>query len=107
MNKLIAAALISFPLLSLAQSKHNLEVECFTRSDLALLLTEYGENPFAIGSTLRIDNRGADESFLIVFLNAKTQTWTIVEKSKNNLYCVLSAGSNFSLITKTTPTNSL
>jgi hypothetical protein len=107
MKKLIAALLLAFPILTVSQTKFNVEVECYTRKDLALLLTEYGEVPYAIGSTMRGDEKGVDESFLIVFINQKTQTWSIVEKSKNNLYCILSAGSNFNLITKATPVNSL
>lgn len=107
MKKLIAAVVLSLSSLAHSQVITKVEVECYTRQDLAKLLTEYNEVPFAIGSTMRMDEKGADESFLVVFVNPREKTWTIAEKTKNSLYCILSAGSDFNLITKSTPINSL
>ena len=89
-----------------SQITTKLEVECLTRKELAEILTEHSEVPFAIGTTLRIDSKGAEEGFMILFINPKTQTWTIVEKTSKNYYCILTAGSDFNLVTKSTPIKS-
>jgi len=82
----------------LAQSSI-MPVECGTMQDLTKVLAEYDEKPFAIAETIREDKGKIIQNHVLFFINTKTKTWTVAEKIKDNIYCVISAGQNFSLIT--------
>lgn len=86
-----------------AQVRTTVEVECFSLIELASLLNEYNEAPLSAGSILRGDEKGAVEHTMILFVNPKTKTWTLAEKTTKGLYCVLTAGSNFDFIRKEQP----
>jgi len=97
MKKFIFLFLLVFMLPVYSQSKKT-EVECFNLQDLAQTLVEFGEKPFAVGTTPRIDANGLKETTMIFFINPKTLSWTLVEKMDENSYCVMSAGYNFNLV---------
>ena len=86
-----------------AQVRTTVEVECFSLIELASLLNEYNEAPLSAGSILRGDEKSAVEHTMILFVNPKTKTWTLAEKTTKGLYCVLTAGSNFNFIQKEQP----
>ncbi len=98
MKKSIGVFFISLCLTSHAQIKTSVEVECLSLEQIVSVVTEFGEKPFMIGSTLRSDEKGVEESSMILFVNPQNRTWTVAEKNRTGLYCVLSAGSNMSII---------
>ena len=77
-----------------------LPVECATMKELTEVLAEYDEKPFAIATTQRATRGNAAENHVLFFVNSKTRSWTIAEKVSDNRYCVLSGGTNFSLVSE-------
>lgn len=77
-----------------------LPVECVTMRELTAVLAEYDEKPFAIAGTQRATQGNVAENHVLFFVNPKTRTWTIAEKVSDNKYCVLSGGTNFSLVSE-------
>jgi hypothetical protein len=75
---------------------------CMSFKELQLVLQEFGEIPFIRGLSHRDPNRlpGTETVSLVIFLNPKTGTWTIVEKVKTDRYCILGLGDNFELAPK-------
>ena len=100
MKKLFALITLCISTHLHAQVRTTVEVDCFTLIELASILNDYNETPVSIGSILRGDEKGAVEHTMILFVNPKTKTWTLAEKTTKGLYCILTAGSNFSLVQK-------
>jgi hypothetical protein len=88
---------------SFSQVATQLHVNCFTLKQLAEILVDFKEEPLAIGKVMRGNSTTIDEGEMILFVNSKTKSWTITEKHKSGLYCVLSGGSDFNLINKGDP----
>lgn len=97
MKKLITALLVSMCAGAQAQSAY-MPVECASLKELTAVLTEYEEKPFAVGETVR-DARGDKKTHVVLFfLNAKTGTWSVAEKVSDDIYCLISGGTNFFLV---------
>jgi len=97
MKKFIAMILISVCGAVQAQTAH-LPVECGSLKDLSAVLAEYEEKPFATGETTRLIRGDKKVHVVLFFLNAKTGTWSVAEKVSDDIYCILSGGTNFFLI---------
>lgn len=97
---LLTSLFLSF---SVSSQTRMMPVECGTLKDLSSVMVEYQEKPFAIGETTRMNNNGvAVQSAVIMFLNKKTSTWTIAEKIGSDMYCIISSGTNFSIVEQET-----
>lgn len=71
-----------------------LEVACFDRDSLALILTEYQESLVAT-AVLRRNNSNINN--VTVFVNSVTRTWTVVEQIRSDVYCVVATGNEFAI----------
>jgi hypothetical protein len=96
-KKLIIATLTTFCIGSQAQTAH-LPVECASLKELSAVLTEYEEKPFAVAETVRSVRGDKKTHVVLFFVNAKTGTWSVAEKVSDDIYCLLSGGTNFFLI---------
>ncbi|MFZ9878166.1 MAG: hypothetical protein ACO3EG_06375 [Chitinophagaceae bacterium] len=104
MKKIILFCMMQFLCFnSFSQVQTRLNVNCFTLTQLAEILVDFKEEPLGIGKVMRGNSTTIDESEMILFVNIKTGSWTVTEKHKSGLYCVLSGGNNFNLINKGDP----
>lgn len=68
---------------------------CTDKESMFNTLIEFGEEPFM---TMRSSTQSADglveEYPAVLFINAKTKTFTLVEQWNDNFFCVLALGNN-------------
>lgn len=94
MFKYVVAILLTFASFTSYSESSKVEVTCITPQDLEVILNKWKELPLARG----MSERAADDkskNMLVVFVNAKTKTWTIAERTSTGMYCILAAGSEF------------
>jgi len=103
MKKILLGGLLLYSSLAYSQAQSMLQVMCFPLKALAEVLAEFKEEPFIIGEVERADKNGSDAGTMILFVNRETKTWTVAEKHKSGLYCILTGGSKFSLVDKGNP----
>jgi hypothetical protein len=72
---------------------------CINSKDLAGTIDDFKEIPFVRGVSTPI-MEGAGASVLVIFANPTTGTFTIVERTGEDLYCVLAIGSSFEPVPK-------
>lgn len=94
MKKSIAVFALLLPIVAYSQII-SVPVLCVKLKEFAEAIKQYEEIPFIIGDT---ENNKKDKGHLILFVNHEKRTWTLVEKPSPDLYCVLSAGENLSVI---------
>ena len=70
------------------------QVMCLDRKDLTSTIDEFKEIPYVRGISTPFSEQDSKTS-LVVFLNPTTGTFTIVEKTGDNLYCILAVGGGF------------
>lgn len=97
MKKLFLVMLSSVCVYAQAQTAH-LPVECASLKELSAVLTEYEEKPFAVAETVRSVRGDKKTHVVLFFLNVKTGTWSVAEKVSDDIYCLLSGGTNFFLV---------
>ena len=69
---------------------------CVGEKDLAQTITEFEELSFAGGVSMRdLPGVGLVKNNLVIFVNPKTQSWTIVERFTKDMYCVIALGEGF------------
>lgn len=73
-----------------------LQVVCSSLAQLESMLKEYSEIPLARGLVTRENTT----SSLVIFVNPETQSFTVVEKTPNGLYCVLALGQKLEAVPK-------
>lgn len=101
MKYLILVVALLFSPLAFTQTRL-LPVECGTIKELSEAMVSFDEKPFATGETTRASGNRTINSVVIFFLNKKTGTWTVAEKIANDVYCIVSSGSNFVIINSET-----
>lgn len=80
-------------------TKFPTELICVDQQGLTETITEFEEIGFAGGVAMRdIHSVGLVENNLVIFVNPKTQSWTIVERFSKDLYCVLALGKDFRVL---------
>ena len=94
MRKLLLS-LVLIP--SLAYSSQEITVEfqsyCMTEPQLKNLLQKYNEKPmFKMASTRILSENMVKNSPTTLYANPKEGSWTLVEKSTEDLHCVIAAG---------------
>lgn len=67
------------------------QVVCAEYTQVESVIKEYAEIPVAIGLT----TRGTTSHPFVLYINPVTGSWTLVEKTPNELYCVMAVGDNF------------
>jgi len=71
------------------------QIHCVSREEVDAMLNQYEELPFVRGLSLREQNGIPMSNSVVLFVNAKTGTWTVVERTPDKKYCVISAGTKF------------
>ena len=69
---------------------------CVDQKGLTQTITEFEELSFAGGVSMRdVPGVGLVKNNLVIFVNPKTQSWTIVERFTKDMYCVIALGEGF------------
>jgi len=79
--------------LSWAEENVNIPALCTTIGVMDEVLDKYDELPLVRGKSVREGSAGTVENSLVVFMNAKTGTWTLIERTGER-YCVLAVGNS-------------
>ena len=71
------------------------ELVCGSEAGMSEVLDKYGEIPFATMTAFReIPGSGFTNNAMVIFVNPKTKTFTILEQLTKDVYCVVSLGDN-------------
>lgn len=95
------ATLLMMPMIAFSQTtqkeneKRDYKAYCLNIQSLDNLLAEFNELPFIRGKSVRKVGDQTFEMDLVIFVNPEKNTWTIVEKTPLNDYCVIAAGGLF------------
>lgn len=98
MIKNLISILLFLPCVAFSQTKDQktyYEVFCLDEASLEATLSDFGEIPFTRGISSR-DPIG--KVTLVIFVNPRTKSWTIVEKIDTNFYCALALGTDFQAV---------
>jgi hypothetical protein len=69
------------------------ELVCVGPNQLAETITDFEEIPFVGGVGVReVESVGIVENNIVVFVNPKTNSFTMVERFSKDLYCVIAIG---------------
>jgi hypothetical protein len=69
---------------------------CVDQKGISELITQFEELSFAGGVSMRdIPSVGIVQNNVVIFVNPKTMSFTIVERFSKDLYCVLALGEGF------------
>lgn len=69
---------------------------CVDKRGITQTITEFEELSFAGGVSMRdLPGVGLVKNNLVIFVNPKTQSWTIVERFTKDMYCVVAVGEGF------------
>jgi hypothetical protein len=68
---------------------------CVDAETLSKTVDEFKELPFARGISLDLGNAESAPQSLVIFVNPRTQTWTMVERVNDNQYCIMALGQKF------------
>ena len=91
------ALTVGFTNISIASdiTKFPTEMVCATEKALGSVLDEFEEIPFATMTSMReIPVLGMTANSMVIFVNPKTKSYTIVERIGKDLYCVVAIGEN-------------
>lgn len=72
---------------------------CLNSKDLTDTVDEFKEVPFVRGLSMPLLQNSAPLS-LVIFVNPETKSYTIVEKTGEDTYCILAVGSGFEPVPK-------
>ncbi len=104
MKNLLAACLL-VPCMALAAPPKTqpqaatFQTMCLGIQDLSETVAEFEELPYVRGISNPLAQDGARLS-LVIFVNPKTGSFTIVERTQDGLYCILAVGNNFEPVPK-------
>jgi len=69
---------------------------CVDKQGINQTIKEFEELSFAGGLSMRdLPGVGLVAHNLVIFVNPKTQSWTIVERFTKDMYCVVAVGEGF------------
>lgn len=99
MKKLLAI-LLMMPVIAFSQTDEKvtiktIQTECVDVKILNEIVAEFDELPFIRGLSNREVSKTVIQHSMVLFVNAKTGTWTVVEKTFDGLYCFLAVGTSF------------
>lgn len=76
------------------------ELVCADKDRITETIKEYGEEPVMKSLSIRETNSGLKTNVSILFVNPQTKTWTMVERFRDDLFCVTSLGTDASPFAK-------
>jgi hypothetical protein len=85
---------------SFAQTSTKIELSCFPLKDIILEVDKYGEVPLLLANSVREENNKTSNHSIIFLVNTETRSWTLLEKSKNENYCILAVGNYIAPVVK-------
>ena len=69
---------------------------CVDKQGINQTITEFEELSFAGGVSMRdLPGVGLVKNNLVIFVNPKNKSWTIVERFNKDMYCVVAVGEGF------------
>jgi len=69
---------------------------CVDKRGITQIITEFEELSFAGGVSMRdVSGVGLVANNLVIFVNPKTKSWTMVERFSKELYCIVAVGEGF------------
>lgn len=74
------------------------QVHCVGRGEIDKVLNDYDEYPFVRGFSIREYNGVPTNNSIVLFVNATTGTWTLVERTPDRKYCIISTGTKFEAV---------
>jgi hypothetical protein len=75
-----------------SQQQPTVPVECAGEDGLMAMLKEYQEKPMLIGTSTRRQGGQSWDFPVVLFTNASTGSWTLVEEHGPDLYCAVAMG---------------
>lgn len=95
MKTTLAAMLMMVPLIAVPKEENNpgekiipFSAHCMDLQRMDEILNEFDELPLVRGKSFRDENYNS----IVVFMNQKTKTFTILEKIDQKTYCAISVG---------------
>ena len=75
---------------SLAAGVIKQDILCGSEKQMSKMLSEFEEKPMLMMTSERFDTKEAN--MMVLFVNPKTRTYTLVEERNTTLYCVIATG---------------
>ncbi len=82
-----------FPLFAQSEIIYPTQLVCVTAQELVPVLEKYQEKPILKFSSHRVVGNSQGHLQSVLYMNPTTKTWTLVEQWAEDLYCVVSIGS--------------
>ena len=92
MKKLLIS-LLFLPTIAFANELVLFQAMCLDRETMQKVLSDNNEEPFATGVGHRVSGDTKVFHPAVMFVNSKTGSWTLVEITSENMYCITSVGS--------------
>jgi len=93
MMKKLLSTLLFLPALAIGQVESvYFESICVPQKDLEASMMKHGEKPFITALAYRITEGKPMSHPIVVFMNPNTKSWTLVEKTDSNSFCVIGVG---------------
>ncbi len=90
----LTAGLITQPSIASDLAQYPTELVCSNENKIMTVLKENGEEPLIRSLALRQVGGVIVNNVSILFVNAQTRTWTVVEKFTDDMFCVVSLGTD-------------
>lgn len=87
----LVAAFFS-PFFAQAEIIYPTKIVCVTEQELTPVLTKYQEQPVLKFSSMRVIGNTQGYLQSVLYMNATTKTWTLVEQWSDDLYCIVAIG---------------
>jgi hypothetical protein len=73
---------------------------CVNTQSLYQIITEHGEKPMLTAISVRMIRDSEVPFATVLYVNSETKSWTLVEKIRDDVYCVVGMGDNIKPYTK-------
>jgi UDP-glucose 4-epimerase len=83
-----------FPLFAQAETIYRTQLVCVTAQELVPVLEKYQEKPILKFSAHRVVGNSVVNLPSVLYMNSTTKTWTLIEQWAEDLFCVVSIGSD-------------
>lgn len=90
----LTAGLIAQPSIASELALYPTELVCSNENKIMSSLKEFGEEPFLRMLSTRQVSGDIVDNISILFVNSQTRSWTMVEKFSDDMFCVISLGTN-------------
>lgn len=97
---IVATSLVMMSFAPQASTEINVTGACVDQHTLNTMLTIYGELPVVRGISAREVDGQPVESGLVLFVNPSTHTFTVVERTGENTFCLIAAGTRVEAVSQ-------